>query len=388
MLGICAVASGQTQVKPALVSERPEALDSPATSPKLRCRLDEIVPELDFGLQFRTGFVVDLPMSQFEGWGHTLNSYVQVTPENSTPLYLQSTGDVPKVPEASVEGQIRGTFIVGEGSYDVDVVIEDDLHRICRAKWRAQAQYEGSLRRMIPARPAAMVESLKENPFITDVALLPGNSRFTIMIHAAPLKDAEAAKLPETDIEAIAGTLTALMRQLPMKSVRLVMFNMDLRSVLLREDEFSLEKIGKVTSTLKDLQTLVVDYRTLQQKPGDMISDLVQEELKNLQRSDTLILIGPSNFRYTKDDIPVTYALRSSPAMPSLFYLQYYLAVPAFRRGGEQLISRAVINAMPMGTFDNFEKFIGRLRGKTVPIHTPEELVNAIRLIQTRVAKN
>src|SRR5262245_58836261 len=133
MLGICAVASGQTQVKPAIVVERPEVLDSPPTSPKLRCRLDEIVPELDFGLQFRTGFLVDLPMSQFEGWGHTLNYYVQVTPENSTPFYLQSTGDVPKLPEASIDGQIRGTFVVGEGNYDVDVVIEDDLHRICRA---------------------------------------------------------------------------------------------------------------------------------------------------------------------------------------------------------------------------------------------------------------
>ena len=165
------------------------------------------------------------------------------------------------------------------------------------------------------------------------------------------------------------------------------MFNMDLRSVLLREDEFSLEKIGNVTSALKELQTLVVDYRTLQQKPADMISDLVQEELKNLQRSDTLILLGPSNFRYTKDDIPVTDALRSSPTMPSVFYLQYYLGLQPGRRGG-QLINRVVVSdVMAMGAFDNFEKFIGRLKGKTFPIHTPEELVNAIRLIQTRIAK-
>ena len=73
-------------------------------------------------------------MAQFQGAGHGLDTYLWITPEGLKPTYLESIGNLPEVPPTRLDGEMRGTFVVGEGAYDVEALVMDDSRRACHAE--------------------------------------------------------------------------------------------------------------------------------------------------------------------------------------------------------------------------------------------------------------
>jgi len=125
-------AFGQSLVEPERIPSVRQFFEVASSAPQLRCEISPIRPSLNFGFRFEAGYTVTIPLAQLRGSGHGLNMHVQVTPSGREPVYLVQTGVLPEVPETKADGVTGGAFIVGEGTYDVAILVEDDLHRSCR----------------------------------------------------------------------------------------------------------------------------------------------------------------------------------------------------------------------------------------------------------------
>jgi len=397
VLSIGATASAQSLVAPERIPNLRTAFDFAANASQLRCQINAVRPSLDYGLRFQTGYLIDIPMIQFEGTGHSLSTFIRVTHEGVKPTYLESTGTLPEVPATKLDAEIGGSFVVGEGAYDVEALVEDDSHRVCHNKWRIQARRTGSERELTPATPPATVQEISTfSPVSPERPTAPRIARLTLMLHAAPLSP-RASRLQDSDVNALVGSLFSLLQQLPAQSVRLVVFNLAQRAVLLRQDGFTAKDLAKVITASNQLQLALVDYRTLQQHggPADLLADLVQTELRDPQPADALILLGPR--LQMRGDVPVS-AVDKPAAAPSLFYLQYHSqqlwsmggqAPVRGGRGGRVAAGNPGVQGDPapilLGTSDGIEKLFARLKGKTIAIRTPHEFADAIRHIDAGI---
>lgn len=408
MVGVAAALPAQSLVSPELAGDRQRAFDAAAGASQLRCRIDPVRPALDYALRFRTGYSIEFPMSQFEGAGHSLTTFVRVTPEGQKPLFLENSGTLQEVPVTKIDGQVGGTFVVGEGNYDVEVLAQDDAHRVCHSQWRIQAKRLGNERELIPATPAGAVEELsvsRPRPPVSEAR----NGRITVMLHAASMLP-RSSKLQDSDVSALSGSLFTLLQQLPGLAVRLVVFNLAQRKLLFRQDDFTQADMGKVIRAISELQLALVDYRTLQQagSPADLLTGLIETELRDAKPPEALIVLGPRLFTRDNTAIP---AVDKPVSAPPLFYLQFqpqsalYRGVsgpPAGGRGsclscgaarggimGEPRLSDPQYPmGGPLGITDTIEKLLTRLKGKTLPVRTPHELADGVRRIQTGVGGN
>jgi hypothetical protein len=387
VLGICLPASGQSLVAMDSVEAIRKDFDSSAPLVALRCHLQATYPELDYGLQFRAGYTLDVPMDQFKEIEPDLHTYLRVTPRGLKPVYLENADHLIGSALSVGNGESKGKFVVGEGQYDIEVLVKDHQQRVCRDKWSIHAKRYGSERRLIPALPADTVSDLSAEGVARRVSdPSPGRGRLTIVIQAAPLSDPSSGKLSDDDIQVFTGSLTTLLRQLTAKSVRVIVFNLDQRSIVLRVDDFVVQAMDKVATALKQADLLVVDIHTLQQKPGDLIAKLIQGEERNAAPEDSLILLGPVSFHYMDEEISMPGPESLPHVRPALTYLEYDPIEELPRRRNIRL-NRQIGLRNPVGGPNNIEKLLDHLKGKTIPIHSPDDLADAVRRIQEGMAK-
>jgi len=414
LLTVWATASAQSLADADQVAAIRNAFDSAAKAPQLRCEINPIRPALNFSLRFQTGYVANVPMVQFKGPGHSLSVLIKVTPEGLSPAYLVNTQKMPDVPASNMDGEVVGTFVVGEGAYDVEALVVDDLHRTCHRQWRTQARRSGSERDLKPTTPPATVQEFSaigpgipnSKPTPTESKSTPGIGRLTLMIHAAPLLP-RSPTLHDDDIATLVGSLSSLLEQLPARSVRLVVFNLDQRAVLFQQDDFAAKDLEKAIAALNQLQLARVDYRTLQKPagPAGLLVDLVRAELTGPKSPDALILLGPRS--PIQDDIPPEALDKFPAAIPGLFYLQYQPALalragpapgPLGRNRSPSSIARngpltpgrsadGTFAGAPPGGPDSIEKLLGRLKGKTISVITPHDFADAIRRIEAGIGR-
>src|SRR5438045_3588310 len=74
-----------------------------------------------------------------------------------------------------------GAFVVGEGSYRAEVLVEDDEGRTCHVAWPVQARRTGSERQLQAATPPGTVEPLDlQGPKLLGARGGPRIARLTI----------------------------------------------------------------------------------------------------------------------------------------------------------------------------------------------------------------
>ncbi len=234
-IALAASAVGQSLVEPERIPAVREFFATAASAPPLRCEINPVRPSLNFGFRFQAGYTVDVPFAQFHGSGHDLTAYARVTPEGREPVYMMKTEALPEAPETDVDVVTVGAFVVGEGAYGLEVLVEDDLHRNCRGSWQIQARRWGSERQLKPTVPPGTVEELSGiGPRTEDAKPGPEIGRITILVHAAPLSPNLSALQPD-DVQRVVDSLSSLLRELPAQSVRLIAFNLDQRAVIFRK---------------------------------------------------------------------------------------------------------------------------------------------------------
>ena len=401
-------AFGQSLVEPERVAAMRQAFEAAVSAPRLRCQISPVRPALSFGFRFQNGYTIDTPLAQFLGSGHGLTVHTRVTAEGREPVYLTQTEALPAVPETKLEVETAGTFVVGEGKYGLEVLVEDDLHRFCRGAWQIQARRTGSERQLKPTTPPGAVEELSAGgPLLPDPKSprLDFSSkriaRLTILVHAAPLSP-NLSQLQPTDVQRLVDSLSSLLRELPAQKTRLIAFNLDQRAVIFRTEGFEANQMDELTAALNHLELGLVDYRTLRERPEpiDLLLGLVQAELRDPKPPDALIVLGPRTRML--DDVPAV-AVGKRPAVgPPIFGLQYRFNRPLvpgqgpysggslgpvpsrpgpLRAGGERLPGKL----QPPAAVDTIERLVSRLKGQTIPIRTPHDLADAIQIMNSRI---
>jgi hypothetical protein len=405
IVGLSVVASGQSLVDADSITTAERRFKNAATAPHLRCSIHSSPLALTYALHFQAGYVIDIPLDQLRGEGHSVNMLLRVTPEGATPVYLGNEAALPTVPATKAEGEFTGDFVVGEGAYDVEALVEDDTHRVCTSKWHIQARPSGSERDLKLETPPGKVEEVNQ----TDEGTSGGPSaqqirRLTILLHAAPLSP-RASKIDSKTALTFLDSLRSLLHYLPSRSVRLVVFNRDKQVVLLERNGFDATSLDQVSQAFDQLQVAVIDYKTLQKREHDVdvLSDLVANELNGANPADAVILMGPRS--EPQLDVSAPNELRPNGA-PRWFYLRFQSVSSSMMRRPTPVMGwedeRRPSGAMAGGSAgndvqistgprpapelaDGIGEFVKHVKGNAFLVRTPRDLAEAIHRIAREV---
>jgi len=332
VVGMCAAAFAQVQVDESQAAGMLRYVD-PQANASLRCETTPVAPVLGFSLRFQTGYQVRVPLSQFHGAGHRISVLMRVTPEVSDgqPVYLLRSYGLPEIPDTEYVAELAGSFLVGQGSYHSASIVLDDGNRVCRADWRIEVnpgRNEQSRLFMPPYTVSSIDADWSREPALDTGAKL---NRITIFLHAAPLIPG-TSKLLASDVVTAVDSLVALLEEIPARSVRLVVFNLDQERELYRNDGFTAHDLEQLTRVIDGVQLATVDYRVLQQpqRQAEMLRALIYREINEADRSDAVIFLGPDGPRGAREASGATDAIAPGQRF---FFLQYQSTAPWFAEG-------------------------------------------------------
>jgi hypothetical protein len=379
------VTEGQSILNPARIQKLLPMLDPDPTDRQLHCDVTPLKPVLNYSFRFQAGYLVRVPMNQYQGSGHTLAIVIRITPDvdpgsasgsaGGRPIYLGNHFRLPNVPQTKAEGEFGGAYLLGEGGYSMKWLMTDDAGRVCRKSWHVDVRRNRGEREVKVAMPRDTVWSLSmrgslggnqaARPDADDAPPL----RLTVLMHAAPMFPRRTRMRPN-DTMTLLSSLSSLLERVPARSVRLVVFNLDQHKELYRKDGFTLDSLDQVSASINSMELGLVDVETLQNPQGhvDLIAAMVNQEIHATQPSDVVVFLGPMA-RY-EDKVPRQSLEKAPGPLPRFFYFQVW---PFFRGGRGPLPS-----ALP----DSINSAISRLNGKVVVIHTPGEFAKAITRLE------
>ena len=367
------VASSQTIIDGANLPVVQRQFEISPGEKQLSCRVQPIKPVLNFSFRFQSGYVFEVPMSQFLGPGHLWIILSRITPDEGDrkPVYFGNSLKLPDVPKTKAHLEFGGGYFLGEGGYKVDFVLLDEMDRTCRKTWHVEGKL-GSIDRHASLHIAS--NTVGQFSAKNWTAVRGGESaggrplRVSVLLHASPLAPWRT-KLRASDRVTLLGSLSSLVEMLPAESVRISVFNLDQQKELFETDHITTQTFDRIAQAMNDLELGTVDYRVLLNRRGhmDVLADLLNHELSAKQPPDAVIVLGPTA-RYI--DRPRESELTSNgEAHPKFFYLQYQ---PNRRR--ESSLS------------DSIENAIRRLRGKTMIVRTPKDFAEAIAHVRQQLA--
>jgi hypothetical protein len=358
-----AAARSQVVVDPARLRANLKEFERKPNEASVRCEVTPVKPALNYGFRFGAGYVVRVPLKQYQGPGHRLAIMTRITPQGGDrkPVYLINVVRLPNIPATKVDLEVSGGYLLGQGKYKVEWTLFDETMRVCRKEWSADASLSHSERKVKIAMPAGAVAdyslrgssgSKRDTDDVRPV-------RLTVLLHAAPLSSRRTT-MRASDKMMLLGTLSSLLERIPTRSLRLVVFNLEKQKEILRRDGFSPDSMDQVMQSLNELELGSVDYSVLKNRRGhvDLLADLMNQELE--EPSDLVVFLGPPA-RFS-DKLPQAAVEKPRGAGPRFFYLQLQ---PFFR-------------AMTTNFPDSINFAVAKVKGKTLVIHTPGEFSNAI----------
>jgi hypothetical protein len=381
LLFTTATSSAQIMVSERRLGSALSVFADGAPAQTLHCSVSPIHPQLNYGFRFQAGYVVTIPMNQFEGAGHRWRMITRITSEaDHKAFYLMSGFALPPVPPTKMEVEVGGGYLLGEGVYDVRHVLMDEAGRTCRRDWRVNVHRgRGEAKVRVSMAPGTVLDVSLRGARAT-AAPSPDDARpmrLTILLHAAP-SFPRRTRLRPNDILTLLASVSSVVERVPTTSVRLVAFNLDQQKELYRKDGFGLGDLPAVADAMTRMELGLVDAKVLQNRHGhvETIAGLVNAELTDGSPSDAVVFLGPlSRFG---DKVSAEVMERPSDR-PQFFFFQL---APIFRgvRGGRGAPIMPPDSSLP----DSIRHAVTRLGGKTLTIHSPGELAKAIdRLEQT-----
>jgi len=308
----------------------------------------------------------------------------------------------------------------------------DDRGRTCFKDWQLDAELgrgERLVKLVMPPNTVAEL-SLRASPAADRHPDAVRPMRLTILLDAAPLSGASnRSSLSSSDQVFLLGALSALLERVPATSVRLVAFNLEQQRVIFQRNGFTLDSLDEVAASLDQLQLAKVDYQALQLHIGylDLLAHLINEELRADAPSDAVIFLGPRERFHEK--LPADALEKSRGEAPRFFFLPYQAPLPlpdpqaprALRdpmsgsggrgrggggtppllsppdlmsgpdpRGGEYDSPgfggagslHAALPDSPDRLPDTVSLAVARLKGRTIPLQSPDQFAKAIEQIE------
>jgi len=367
----------------------------------LRCDLNPLGPGINFAFRFEAGYMFRVPQSQYSGSSAAWSILTAITPEHGDPTYLLQRKELSNASKVDSNFEIFGVYFLGVGRYSVESSIRDDRNRVCRKQWRIVVA-PSHANRLVPS----MLPPGAVRPF-SQVVLADAQHqdsaepmRLSILLNAAAFSTRRTVIRP-FDRTVLLGALTSLMEHLPSTSLRVVVFSLEQQREVYRTENFSPSDVVKVAGAIRALDQATVDVHVLQKPQGHVgfLASLISHEFGSVNPVDTVVFLGPTS-RYGPF-IPRALLPTLGEGSPRLFYVRY--GVPrrpsgpidfpgnltaehsggggGGRRGGGGN-DRGPSLQPAEGQSDIITAAVGRLKGKTLIIHTPAELAKAIRKIE------
>jgi hypothetical protein len=336
--------------------------------PRLRCSIVPVQPFLDFAFRFAAGYLVRCPLRQFGGKTSTLVAFVRITPAGRPPLLLVGRCKVPGMPSGiaakttlrklNTDVGCSGGFNLGEGRYQVSVLVRDGRNRFCVKTWKIHAFRSRSEKAVslaiLPGDVEPVLLKPLERPHSGRNAM-----RLTVLLDAEPMRQ-NSPKLQNLGRLLLLESLSSLLRQTPYSSVRLIAFNLDQARQIFEQDHFDQAGFANLAQVLRNLNLGTVPYQALERKTWEQfLIHLVNGAMEAPDRPDAVIILGPR----TRLQARIPRELLEQPAgdEAQLFYFQYF---PNWHRSAE---------------FPDAITSLTKARGGTVfKIHSPGELARAI----------
>jgi hypothetical protein len=349
-------------------------LDNPRLPDLLHCSIQPRKPMLDFAFRFDVGFIVSCSLARFAGRASEVRIYARVTPEGGKPALLGETYRVAgansevKPRQLKQDIEMSGGFAVGEGRYQVEVlVLDQETVRVSSKRWRAGVARNSVRRAAQIAVPPGTVLPLAARPWPIKMDTSGKGLRITVLLDAAPLNPRTPA-LRAWDRAFLLGSLSSLLRQIPCTSVRLRAFNLDQQRELFRKDQFDDAGFMELADTLRTLELGTVSYHVLQQGAGglDLLEDYANSELRSADPSDAVIILGPETRYFAK--VPFTKFRKRESPNPHFYYFEYF---PGHLPGSPEP--------------DVLSSLSKRLEGTVCPIFSPDDLARCVQKVLTHV---
>jgi hypothetical protein len=324
LIGVAVPSKAQVLVTPSGVSNAKGLIDANSGHDTLNCEVHHQNPVLDFGVRYEATFVVSADMSQFNP-GDVATSYLRVSPQDGSPVYLSEVYTIP--PLASEQGatdtasirsklliRIMSGFDLGEGHYGVDFVLVDRHSQSCHRHWTLQTpKYTGPIPIALSPHTVAPI-----SPPVWDGKLDPNGIRLDVLIDAEP-SNSGAARLDPVDDRQLLYTLATLLRNVPIRSVQVVAFNLEQQAEIFREREFSSPDFADLDNALQHLDLNVTSYQALQRGGTQaFLLKLASEPDADKNPFDAVAFIGA---RAQGHDNPQAQPL--TPTASKFFYFEF-----------------------------------------------------------------
>jgi hypothetical protein len=358
-------ARGQEAVSPDDVPAISKLIDSGVSSKSLKCEVRPWSPFLDFNFRFETGF-----LASFRPAGKPLVkeviTYLRITPEKGGAVLLRETFDFPAtdaalnaagaLPRGTVFS-VSGAFNIGEGRYAAELLLVDGSNR-CYRRWSVETSK--------PKKGEAVPLALKPEtvtpiaPETWDGKLDPNGARLAILLDAAPI-DPFAAQLHAWDRAMLLQTLGSLLRQVPCRSVELVVFNVEQQRKLFRSERLDASGFSEIEGILKHTEQDTIPYQALRPKSWhDFLVGLAKEEVSAKDPPDAVVFVGPATRSVEK--VPT-----KQPEIPRsrFFYFKFHEVGPVFP--------------------DAIDRLTKDLHGTVFPFYSAKDLAQAIQKLMAQV---
>ena len=373
------------------------AVDAGQRHNSLPCSVQFTQPKLNLAFRFQAGYSARVPLDSYMGAEHRWRIVFRVTPANGQPAYFVDTIDLPPPQERGFDAINSGLFFTGEGHYDVQWSMWDDLDRVCRKEWSFDAHRSKSEHDLKVAMPPGTVGDLSWQAAPPGEGAVAKSRRITILLNAAlPLtKQAQPAKGEWTTLLTI---LSSLLERMPEADFRLVVFNLDQRQELFSKDSFTAADLSGIANAADATGRWKIESQTLQNPNGawDLIGNLVSGETHGMPSPDTIVFLGLPEAGIGA--MPVALQPRDRSSAPRFAYLLYSLSTgnpPGFSgrfgadagtskfsgggRSGNAGAGLAIGRSYPNPSeSDPIEQLVRSRSGKTIIFSSPDELDKAI----------
>jgi hypothetical protein len=363
--------AAQGLVDPAKLPAEWKSFASPEKEDRLRCRVQPQEPSLTLGFSFQTGYRVEVPMSQYLGDGNWLQAVLRVTPEETErePVWLTSRIRLPRVPETRVTAEFGGGFLVGEGKYEVYMLLVDNKNRRCVADWTVKAKASKEVREIgAGLRPGTIDDISLRRTGRSQLDLAANSSEpghdISVLMHVSSLSPRRYGTLRSYDRILLLNALVSMLDRLPLRNVRLTLFSLEQHAEVYHTERLSRETFAEAVDALNNVQLGTVDYSVHQNRKGhlDLFSELLNRELSHSETTDAVIILGPrapQGDRVPAEDLP------PKAGAPPV----YYAELRPWRR---------VYAILP----DTITRTVKRLGGRTKEIYNPQDFAEAIRDVE------
>jgi hypothetical protein len=400
----------------------------------LPCEFTPVQPSLNFAFRFQAGYSFQVPQNLYQGATRGWSVLTAITPDGGRPVYLLARNRLSEVVRIGSSFDIGGSYFLGPGHYSMESTLRDDRNRTCRKHWQVDVGMAHAERKV----PVALAPN-SVRPFTGIVSPDPdlqgsdSSGRVSILLNIAALSSLRTNIRPN-DRLVLLGILTSLLEHLRAASTRVVLFSLEQQQEVFRSDHFHAAEERRLTEAVAALQPSMVDVSILKKPLGhvDFLASLLARERTDPDPPDTIVFVGPIS-RYG-GKLPEN--VLAGPMDTRFFYVRYEsIRRPASnipgamtadaagaggpsagsssseestgqiapaprissstggtgggggggggRRGG-RAADEADLSRVPEARSDIISAAVSRLKGKTLTIHTPADLANAIRKIDDK----